>query len=377
MNFRSIGEKEYNQRVDSYILRNPSAKPPRHRHSLLTFKERRSRKKKGSEIERERKLQLECWKKRIAFVTSTGNQINLSYEQCIELPRAIATIDGNPVKGAKSNTTKVLEKRYRDTIPPILTTSLKSGWIPDTVVMEGMFLINITPWSAHKTIGDYADFLIRQHILPHYRCMSKEVHLLFDDPDCQELSPKYFERQHRDKENQVPDDHSCTDFSADLLIPPKWRNNVINCRKCKRKLICFLSNYFMERMKKKLGPQQKFVTAGGFEGVDRGKAKFVNYNTSPECDHTLSCNAEESDTRIWLHVVNSVGTKKLVLSPDTDIYHIGLPIIAGTTLDVVVRLSPFSSLEHRLLDMQALILAFRNYPNLAGIDPNLVPSVIT
>ena len=31
----------------------------------------------------------------------------------------------------------------------------------------------------------------------------------------------------------------------------------------------------MERIKAKLGPQQGFVTAGGFEGNQRGKAMFV------------------------------------------------------------------------------------------------------
>ena len=42
-----------------------------------------------------------------------------------------------------------------------------------------------------------------------------------------------------------------------------------------------------------------------------------------ECPQLL-CNAEESDTRVWLHVVQSAGDKKLLFSPDTDVYHIGL-----------------------------------------------------
>ena len=50
-----------------------------------------------------------CWKKRVAFAMSTGVQVSTSYEHCFELPRAIATTDGKPVKGTKSNTTKALE----------------------------------------------------------------------------------------------------------------------------------------------------------------------------------------------------------------------------------------------------------------------------
>ena len=40
--------------------------------------------------------------------------------------------------------------------------------------------------------------------------------------------------------------------------------------------------------------------------------------------------AMRSDSRIWLHVINSVGDRKLLLSPDTDVYNIGLPLIAKT-----------------------------------------------
>ena len=83
--------------------------------------------------------------------------------------------------------------------------------------MEGMFLINISPWSAHKDMGDYGEFLLRQHILPHYRNGAKEVHLLFDDPGCQVQSLKQFERLHRDRANPTPDNHICSNFSPDMI----------------------------------------------------------------------------------------------------------------------------------------------------------------
>ena len=38
-------------------------------------------------------------------------------------------------------------------------------------------------------------------------------------------------------------------------------------------------------------------------------------------------NADESDTRIWLHIKHSIGP---ILSPDTNVYHIGLPIISAS-----------------------------------------------
>ena len=276
------------------------------------------------------------------------------------------------MKGTKANTTHVYNKRYECT-PPIITTSFPQGWVPSTVVMEGMFLINISPWSAHTNFGDYADFLLKQHILPHYRNGATEVHLLFDDPECQVASPKYFERLHRDKLNPTPDDHNCTNFTSDMLIPPRWRQDILSCRKCKRNLVCFLSNYLIHHTGQQLLPHQRFVTAGGFSGSLQNKALFTKLNTPPQPDSTLTCNAEESDSRIWLHVLNSAGENKLVLSPDTDVYNIGLPLIAETNLDVIVRLSQFNSKEPRLLHMKALIQAFTNDPDLATIHQSEIP----
>ena len=219
----------------------------------------------------------------------------------MELPRAIANTDGTPTKEAKSNTTNIFQKRYEKADPPIIVPSLKPGWILHVVIMEGMFLINITPWSAHQNIGDYGDFLIRQHVYPHFRNLSQEVHLLFDDPDCVQLSPKYFERLHRDKTTQLPEDHNCTQFTEDMIIPPKWRNDVLSCRVCKRNLVCFLSTYFLKKVQCRLGQQQKFVTAGGFSENQKNKALFVTSSTAqPQSDDSLYCNAEGSDTRIWL-----------------------------------------------------------------------------
>ena len=57
-------------------------------------------------------------------------------------------------------------------------------------------------------------------------------------------------------------------------------------------------------------------------------------------------------------------------------YHIGLPFVAGTSFQVMVKLSPFTSLEQKYLDMQALIRAFANDPDLAPIPQSVFSSVI-
>ena len=321
--------------MNYFILRTPRVKVPKRQKRLLTFTERKTRRKKVSDIEKERKLQIECWKKRVLYA-STGTNIQNAYEQCIVLPRAIATSDGQPMKGNKSNTTKVLEKRYENASPQIISTSLPTGWIPDTTVIEGMFLINIHPWSAN--------FLLRQHVLPYFRTGSKEVHLLFDDPECQVQSPKYFERKHRDQINPVPDDHHCTEFASDMVIPPKWRENILNCRQCINEVLyAFYSNTSLI---------QSHASSTHINDLSQLEDWMTHY--SAKCDDCLTCNAEESDTRIWLHVTRSQGQRKLVLSTDTE-----------TRLEVMVKLSPFTSLEQRFLNMQALLTAFSNDPDLA------------
>ena len=110
MNFRHIGLTEFERRVQNFVLCPTSVKTPKGLKRLFMFTERKSRRKKVSDIEKERKLQIECWKKRVAYATSTEAQMDTAYEQCIELPRAIATPEGHPIKGAKANATKVLEE---------------------------------------------------------------------------------------------------------------------------------------------------------------------------------------------------------------------------------------------------------------------------
>ena len=52
----------------------------------------------------------------------------------------------------------------------------------------------------------------------------------------------------------------------------------------------------------------------------------------------ITSNADEADLRVWLHCKHSQGTKVLIYSPDTDIYHIGMTKIPSelTNKDVIV-----------------------------------------
>jgi hypothetical protein len=52
---------------------------------------------------------------------------------------------------------------------------------------------------------------------------------------------------------------------------------------------------------------------------------------------TLNCGSEEADTRIWLHVLHNQYSRVLVCS-DTDVYHIGFPLLSSEN-DVTVQLN--------------------------------------
>lgn len=54
----------------------------------------------------------------------------------------------------------------------------------------------------------------------------------------------------------------------------------------------------------------------------------------------MKCNAEEADTRLWLHVKHSTGTNKLQFSPDTDVFHIGLTSADLISCSVLVQINP-------------------------------------
>ena len=91
---------------------------------------------------------------------------------------------------------------------------------------------------------------------------------------------------------------------------------------------------------------------------------------------TLSCGAEKADTRVWLHVLRSPGTRKLVCSPNTDVYHIGLPLMYNQPVEVFVCVSMFSSQEHRYLSLNNLITSLEGDPDLSTIPRELLPKVL-
>ena len=108
----------------------------------------------------------------------------------------------------------------------------------------------------------------------------------------------------------------------------------------------------------------KLYVAGGFEGEVEDSAWFVTTEDNPQLDPIYTCNAEETDTWIWVHVNQSTSFKILILSHDTDIYYIGLPLI-NENKDIIIQTNPYNSKHLTYISILALKFALANDPDLA------------
>lgn len=325
LNFRHIGEEEYKMRISYFILKEPSVKAPNRRKALQTFSIKQVKTKRVSQLERDQKLLVSAIKKKILF---SGQLVDKPDEQLLEYPLSICDNAGNPLKGQKSYFTKSLQTRYKNADPPIITPYLPPNWTPQCTILEGMFLINTLPLPNHFNLANYGNFLLKRFIISQFGKGSSEVHVIFDSPGRLENTPKSFEQKRRDNKATVAPNHTCVELTGSTMIPrKKWRENFINCRKCKRNLVIFLGEYFLQNASTYLGQDQKVYVAGAFEGENFDTAYFVTReNNNRHADPAFLSNAEETDTRLWLHVKQTRHARVLVLSPDTDVYVIGIPL---------------------------------------------------
>ena len=237
----------------------------------------------------------------------------------IALPRALVDEYGFPHKANKSGPTNFSKNRY--STHHII--EFPKNWTPDAVLLEGMFMIQTTPILG---IVDYCQLLANWFVLPHFKNGVKQVHVIFDCPNTNNKSPKEIERNKRDKEHKVTSHHTHANITQSGEIPSNWRDDIINCHECKKNLCHFLGMDMLQTVQTSLQEGQQFFTSGGFYGTLFNKCMLTT-NSSTEIIESLQSNSEETDLRIWLHCKYAYGTKKLVYSPDTDIYHIGLPLI--------------------------------------------------
>ena len=178
LGFWEAGHERFENHVKFYVLKDPSAVVPKRKFKLLTFASSKVLKKKVKQLDREKKLVGKCLRRAFAWNAKFGSDSQHIGQQYIELPRAISDPYGNLHKGQKSYTTKWLENRYED----LICNQLPGGWVPDVVVLEGMFMINTSPLITHSTMKDYSQFLLRRFVFHHLTNGCSEIHVVFDNP---------------------------------------------------------------------------------------------------------------------------------------------------------------------------------------------------
>ena len=370
INYRKYGEEDMANYLKCFLFRTyeTAGKPPsRKRRNLKTFAPIKITIHKQKKEIKDQNTVISCLRKKIAFSKHSGNAVK-DLDQFLQLPRALCDAEGIPEKGQKATAANVFKNIYSDAFllqVPKAPVSSKT-----TVIIDGMFIINTSPLASHQTFGDYGDFLFNRWIIKYYnQYTANEVHLLFDDPNRNGVSPKDIERTRRNTVVQEPVVRTC--ISSDTPLLSNWRN-FIAVRHQKRLLVNFLSEYFLSLSLTYFSTNQCcFVTAGGFD--DDRKDRAISILKGQVVDYDLaSGNHEEADTRVWLHASVTTADQVIIYSPDTDVFFIGLPLVSDLNKTVYVQLrdSPYNN---SFLSMDKLVKCITlNDSLLQGIDSVLI-----
>lgn len=258
LNFRAIGQRGLEQFIERKYTKEASTEAPVRQKRLCTFTVNPTQKQRIKQADRERKLYQRYLKRSLAWVAEhgmSGTDMESLFGPIQAVPRALVDADSLPYKANKSATTAHLGHRYQN--PPAIINTLPSGWVPDTVILEGMFLIQTSPLPTMSCMEDYVKLLLARFVCPHFTAGAKEVHVVFDCPGSLPETLKELEQRQRDK-GVDSTTHHCTSFSGDLMLPSKWRS-VLGCRACKKELTRYVADEMLTLIHRSLKSSQRFV----------------------------------------------------------------------------------------------------------------------
>ena len=135
-----------------------------------------------------------------------------------------------------------------------------------------------------------------------------------------------------------------------------------------RELVVYIGDCFLRIAPTYLKEHQKLVVGGASDTLERDQAWSITENALEHIETCYRSNAEEADTRVWLHATHSAGRRKLIFSPDTDVYHIGLTCAELASTNTIVQLSALGR-ELRLLNLNELDNALKLDPDLHTLIP--------
>ena len=113
-------------------------------------------------------------------------------------------------------------------------------------------------------------------------------------------------------------------YHTSTIMPSRWQDHV-ECHECKWSIVEAIGLLLLQHGRLLL---QRLVISGCLSEENENYAWILSSNELlPEQTAVYHTNAEEADNRIWRHAIQSWATKRLIYSPDTDTYNIGLGLL--------------------------------------------------
>ena len=165
--------------------------------------------------------------------------------------------------------------------------------------------------------------------------------------------------------------HQCMEFLSSSPVPQDWRAT-LGCQQCKKTLVTYIASEMLKLSPAllKLSPPylQQTQTIIANVGI---QAFRVTANGSKMQDEALNSDADEADLKVWLHCQMSSGKKKLIFSPDTDIYHIGLTVVKTMPdAEIIVQTGKMNTDSQKFVHLNYLLQALATDPDCPITSPD-------
>jgi hypothetical protein len=372
LNFRSIGQNAINCYVQQQILGKTTISSKIRRKKLLTMSIPLKTSRKSTK-EKESEKVIKCLQRKLAWSRHYGHGLNNDLQQYSIYPRALCDENGLPHKAPKKHWTDKLMSRYKQASMPPFINELPADWIPQSAVIDTMFLINTKPLRTTNTVTDYAHLLFNRFIKQYFLTGVQQVHLIFDKSKGDYFNPKAFEQQRRDKSPSTTHEH--ISFNSLTILPHQLWSSILECRQCKASVVKAVGSSFFKNSRFWLEGQQTLVLAGCFDDdtVWVVEAPGIT-NAVPQPEPMFRSNAREGDQLIWRHAVKCSASKVLIYSPDTDIYNIGLTI-QNQHKEIIIQNNVLHSPTKKYVHLNNLTTALVNDPDLANVTQSDICSI--
>uniref|UniRef100_A0A1X7UL74 Uncharacterized protein n=2 Tax=Amphimedon queenslandica TaxID=400682 RepID=A0A1X7UL74_AMPQE len=144
LNYRDIGNRQFEQYVTHRIAQTPStSQAPVRKKRLLTMSSQKQKRKRETSKEKELHQVIKCIRRKMSWMNETGERFEPADEQYSVYPRAICDTDGSPHKGNKCIWTSKVESRgFRNTCFPFMAFEYLAPHM-NLNTIEGVLLFSV------------------------------------------------------------------------------------------------------------------------------------------------------------------------------------------------------------------------------------------